>query len=98
MPGFTHKYCLPGFINKYFCYVEQYLVSYTDSVVVLNRLCHLNVLVYPSLARSRHSPHCRQCYLDCLQISHLSLIVRKPVFGVSDQVPHKAACTATEDG
>ena len=28
----------------------------------------------------------------------LSLVVRKPVFGVSDQVPHKPGCTTTEDG
>ena len=28
----------------------------------------------------------------------LSLVVRKPVFGVSDQVRHKPGCTATEDG
>ena len=28
----------------------------------------------------------------------MSLVVRKPVFGVSDQVRHKPACTATEDG
>ena len=32
---------------------------------------------------------------DC---SHMSLVVRKPVFGVSDQVRHKPVCTATEDG
>ena len=30
--------------------------------------------------------------------SHLSRYVRKPVFGVSDQVLHKQGCTATEDG
>ena len=30
--------------------------------------------------------------------SHMSLIVRKPVFEVSDQVRHKQGCTATEDG
>ena len=29
---------------------------------------------------------------------HLSLVVRKPVFGVPDQVRHKPGCTATEDG
>ena len=29
---------------------------------------------------------------------HLSLVVRKPVFRVSDQVRHKQGCTATEDG
>ena len=28
----------------------------------------------------------------------LSLVVRKPVFGVSDQVRYKPGCTATEDG
>ena len=28
----------------------------------------------------------------------MSLVVRKPVFGVSDQVPHKPGCTAIEDG
>ena len=29
---------------------------------------------------------------------YLSLVLRKPVFGVSDQVSHKRGCTATEDG
>ena len=28
----------------------------------------------------------------------MSLVVRKPVFGVSDKVLHKPGCTATEDG
>ena len=28
----------------------------------------------------------------------MSLVLRKPVFGVSDQVAHKPGCTATEDG
>ena len=27
---------------------------------------------------------------------YLSLVLRKPVFGVSDQVPHKPGCTVTE--
>ena len=29
---------------------------------------------------------------------NMSLVVRKPVFGVSDQVRHKPGCTATKDG
>ena len=29
---------------------------------------------------------------------HMSCIMRKPIFGVSDQVRHKLGCTATEDG
>ena len=32
------------------------------------------------------------------QAGQLSLVVRKPVFGVSDQVPHKPGCKAIEDG
>ena len=28
----------------------------------------------------------------------MSLVLRKPVFGVSDQVQHKQGCTVTEDG
>ena len=35
--------------------------------------------------------------LGCVRYD-LSLVVRKPVFGVSDQVPHKPSCTTTEDG
>ena len=30
--------------------------------------------------------------------NHMSLVLRKPVFGVFDQVRHKPGCTATEDG
>ena len=30
--------------------------------------------------------------------AEMSLVMRKTVFGVSDQVPHKPGCTATEDG
>ena len=31
-------------------------------------------------------------------LNEMSLVVRKQVFGVSDQVPHKLGCTAEEDG
>ena len=34
-----------------------------------------------------------------VEVCHnVSLVVRKPVFGVSDQVRHKPGCTVTEDG
>ena len=32
------------------------------------------------------------------KFNDMNLVVRKPVFGVSDQVRHKPGCTATEDG
>ena len=31
-------------------------------------------------------------------VLNMSPVVRKPVFGVSDQAPHKPGCTATQDG
>ena len=33
-----------------------------------------------------------------MMLYYMSLVLRKPVFGVSDQVRHKLGCTATEDG
>ena len=33
-----------------------------------------------------------------LCFSHMSLVVRKPVFGVSDLAQHKPGCAVTEDG
>ena len=35
---------------------------------------------------------------DSREQNNMSLVLRKPVFGVSDQVRHKPDCTATEDG
>ena len=32
-----------------------------------------------------------------VRLKHVSLVVRRPVFGVSDQVGHKPGCTTTED-
>ena len=31
-------------------------------------------------------------------LNYMSLVLRKPVFGVSDQVRHKPGCTTTENG
>ena len=36
-------------------------------------------------------------YLEEVYELYMSLVVRKPVFEVSDQVRHKPGCTATED-
>ena len=33
---------------------------------------------------------------DLASVAYLSLVVRKPVFGVSDQVRHKPDCAITE--
>ena len=48
------------------------------------------LLCYSHLVFILWNRYCRLVYK--------SLVVRKPVFGVSDQVPQKAGCTATEDG
>ena len=39
---------------------------------------------------------CRYCF-SVDNPGKMSLVVRKPVFGNSDQVRHKPGCTATED-
>ena len=36
--------------------------------------------------------------LNLEEISKIGLVVRKPVFGVSDQVRHKPVCRTREDG
>ena len=48
---------------------------------------------YPKNQARNASSRCR--WNGVVQ-SDLSLVVRKLVFGVSDQVPHKRGCTATE--
>ena len=45
---------------------------------------------------SPNTCNCEGCF--ALPSLHMSLVVRKLVFGVSDQVRHKPGCTATEDG
>ena len=40
-----------------------------------------------------------RCKIEiCPDKTKMSLVVRKPVFGVSDLVRHKPGCTVTEDG
>ena len=36
-------------------------------------------------------------HIRILSLSY-DLVLKKPVFGVSDQVPHKPGCAGTEDG
>ena len=38
-----------------------------------------------------------ECKPGMLFRNYMGLVVRKPVFGVSDQVGHKLACTVIED-
>ena len=49
-----------------------------------------NMLIYPQ--------NLCEPFKDVIKKKNMSLVVRKPVFGVSDQVRHKPSCTATEDG
>ena len=40
----------------------------------------------------------KRCKFIIIVCNNMSLVVRKPVFRVFDQVRHKLGCTATEDG
>ena len=44
------------------------------------------------------STQCLDQIGQAVAFHHMSLVVRKPVFGISDQVRHKPGCTATDDG
>ena len=57
--------------------------------------CDINIVLYDTYFGARKDKD-SIIFLD--SIYDLSLVVRKPVFGVSDQVRHKPGCTATEDG
>ena len=48
----------------------------------------INIRLFDLLARFHY----------ILNLPRMSIVVRKPVFGVSDQVRHKSGCTTTEDG
>ena len=37
------------------------------------------------------------CYYNGMHRDDMGRVIRKPVFGVSDQVMHKPGCTSTED-
>ena len=43
-------------------------------------------------------PHDAAHVISVVSVNEMSLVLRKPVFGVSDLVRHKPGCTATEDG
>ena len=55
-----------------------------------------NVSVLSYSVSPQHRPKSKRA--DAGQEYNMSLVLRKPVFGVSDQVPHKTGCMATEDG
>ena len=54
-------------------------------------------LQFPLAAALQTQRSLRTAESNALQ-DQLSLVVRKPVFGVSDQVPHKPGCTTKQDG
>ena len=70
-------------------HVETCILSCDETKEIRNVIC----CVICSLYVISNEPHDEKtCFL------HMSLVVRKPVFGVSDQVRHKPSCTITEDG
>ena len=59
-----------------------------NTSLFIKSLCQLNSL-------------CEHLYTHKALTTHqidMSLVLRKPVFGVSDQVRHKPGCTSSEDG
>ena len=67
--------------------------------------CHFTVETLPSSTQAKQA---LELHIQAEGICHImryigtgfdmSLVLRKPVFGVSDKVPHKPGCAITEDG
>ena len=73
----------------YPCKPQIFYIKLGCKGVLITRTCFHDALVLMSVS-VLPSPSVR--------LDDMSLVVRKRVFGVSDQVPHKPGCTATEDG
>ena len=58
-------------------------------------------IIFISVEIAEWSPFGKELFTQLTVCSlcdlYLSLVVRKPVFGISDLVRHKPGCTATED-
>ena len=63
-------------------------------------LCHPNELILIMFEKNAcRTPENSKVFDRMICSRHdTSLVLRKPVFGVSNQVRHKSGCTATEDG
>ena len=75
------------------CKCFDVIVTTKSGLVLCKTLTLTFVLVVNR--KDRENLHTRS---SGLKKNHMSLVVRKPVFGVSDEVRHKRGCTATEDG
>ena len=64
------------------------------NVVFLLYFCVTCAKCSPTLSFEHAAMQIKMCYT----VHEMILVLRKPVFGVSDQVRHKSGCIATEDG
>ena len=63
---------------------------------MVNQFCrHTFLSLFSGL--NREKAHDDNSLRDNAMEDRMSLVVRKPVFGVSNQVQHKPGCTATEE-
>ena len=78
----THNFCFGRELTKFLSQKLQIPTVSFFSSWELNRKFGHSSLLFPQ---------------ENLFNPYLSFVVRKLVFGVSDQVPHKPGCTSTED-
>ena len=76
-----------------FNWLRQRLTGSKTEMPLVNKIIEFVMYESPiDIEKLRRSLHHQ------VRLFRMSLVVRKPVFGVSDQVRHKPGCTATEDG
>ena len=67
-------------------------------VFKISNTCSMSGVMRKPKPASANKNICRSACQGFSISNNNSLVVRKPVFGVFDLVPHKPGCTAIEDG
>ena len=103
----THNLCFRAKIGKnvYLCTPQFHYIKVGCKGVFITRTCLHDACSDESVAQDSSfnlqrpaTMRERERFEKLPGQSDIGLVVRKPVFGVSDLVRHKPGCTATEDG
>ena len=82
-------------LHQWYCYKKLFIFIASCRFQIVHTF--LNNKIRESVKVLQELDDDVMCELVLL-LENMSLVVRKPVFGVSDQVRHKPGCAATGDG
>ena len=103
-PKYLGRVVYDTLMNSTKCFYKHTFVTVIRNDINLNKILHISAQTRTLLPHIRRSRVFFSWVTDkieeypSLTIKYMNLVMRKPVFGVSDQVRHKPRCTAAEDG